>query len=135
MCITNNLSLKHSLASRTFSVAIGIFIVSLVGCGIGDEQGMMNEDGPTVSTTTTDTDATASLAWDPVNDSTVIGYYIHYGKTSPNQSGSCSYEYVQFVPSSRGMVTDLDLGSLYYFAVSAYNGIEGNCSNEVSTTT
>lgn len=32
-------------------------------------------------------------------------------------------------------VTGLDPHSLYYFAVSAYNGLDGPCSNEVSTVT
>lgn len=99
------------------------------GCGIGGEQ------GPIVSTTASSTAATANLAWDPVTDLSVVGYYIHYGKQSPNQSGSCSYDNVQFVPSSQGTITDLELQSTYYFAVSAYNGIEGNCSNEVYTNT
>jgi len=104
--------------------------ILLTGCGMeGGGQ------GPTVSTTASATAATASLAWDPVNDSSVVGYYIHYGKQSPNQSGSCSYDSVQFVPSSQGTITDLELQSTYYFAVSAYNGIEGNCSNEVYTNT
>ena len=30
-------------------------------------------------------------------------------------------------------VTGLDAGITYYFAVSAFNGIDGSCSNEVST--
>ena len=32
-------------------------------------------------------------------------------------------------------VTGLDPNTLYYFAVSAYNGVSGPCSNEVSTVT
>ncbi|WP_413936771.1 fibronectin type III domain-containing protein [Nitrospira sp. BLG_1] len=76
-----------------------------------------------------------SLAWDPVNDSSVIGYYIHYGKQSPNRLGSCAYDQEQFVSSQQsshqGTVADLDRGLTYYFAVSAYNGLESHCSNEV----
>jgi len=75
--------------------------------------------------------ATVSLSWDPVNDSSVTGYYIHYGKQSPNQPGSCAYDQATFVSFPHGTVTGLDLGSIYYFAVSSYNGVEGNCSNEV----
>jgi hypothetical protein len=37
--------------------------------------------------------------------------------------------------TSTGTVTGLETGSRYYFAVSAYNGVEGACSNEVSTDT
>ena len=79
--------------------------------------------------------ATVSLVWDPVNDSSVIGYFIHYGKQSSDQPGSCAYDELQFVSSPQGTVTGLDLGSTYYFAVSAYNGVEGACSNEVSAHT
>ncbi len=77
----------------------------------------------------------ASLAWDPVNDPSVSGYYIHYGKQSVGQNGSCAYEDAKFVSTPSGTVTGLDPNSRYYFAVSAYNGIESNCSNEVSTDT
>ena len=80
-------------ATRTthfYSCAMGLLCLSLTGCGVMD---MGAEQGPTVSTTATATGATANLAWDPVNDPSVIGYYIYYGKQSPNQSGSCSYEH------------------------------------------
>lgn len=106
--------------------AIGLF---LSGCGAGDEQGLM------MSTIASATGSTVTLAWDPVTDPTVVGYYIHYGKQSPNQWGSCSYDHEQFVPSSQGTVMDLDPGSIYYFAVSAYNGLQSACSNEVQTAT
>jgi hypothetical protein len=81
----------------------------------------------------------ANLDWDAVRPGTgeppIIGYYIHYGKVSPGQAGSCSYEDVKFVSTSSGTVTGLDENSHYYFAVSAYNGLESGCSNEVSTDT
>jgi len=135
MRTTDTLGFTQSLASKIWSIVIGIFIVSLIGCGIGDEHGIMTGQGPTISTTATATGTTASLAWDPVNDPSILGYYIHYGKHSPNQFGSCLYDHVQFVSTPQGTVINLDFGSMYYFAVSAYNGLEGNCSNEVSTST
>ena len=98
---------------RGCSIVLGLLFLSLMGCGAGHEG------------------ATVSLIWDPVNDSSVIGYYIHYGKHSANQPGSCAYDEKQFVSSNQGTVTGLDLGSIYYLAVSAYNGVEGDCSNEV----
>ena len=129
------LDFTRSITNKLQSILFALLLISLAGCGMGGEQGVVSGQGPTISTTATANGTAASLAWDPVNDSTVVGYYIHYGKQSPNQSGSCLYDHVQFVPSSQGTVTELDLGSLYYFAVSAYNGIEGNCSNEVYTNT
>lgn len=76
-----------------------------------------------------------SLVWDRSNDQSVIGYYIHYGKQSPNQLASCAYDRAVFASSHEGIVTGLDFGSTYYFAVSAYNGIRGDCSNEVRAQT
>jgi len=37
--------------------------------------------------------------------------------------------------TSTATVTGLDPNTLYYFAVSAYNGLSGPCSNEVHTVT
>ena len=111
------------------SVVLGLIALSLTSCGPDGAQ------GPTSSTSSPPTGATVRLAWDPVNDSSVIGYYIHYGKDSPNRPGSCAYDQEQFVSSNQGTVTDLDRGLTYYFAVSAYNGLESTCSNEVFTRT
>jgi hypothetical protein len=81
----------------------------------------------------------ATLVWNPVQpqagEPSILGYYIHYGTQSPGQPGSCSYEDVIFVMAPSGTVTGLDINSRYYFAVSAYNGVEGACSNEVFTDT
>lgn len=117
------------VAGHGRSVVFGLLAFSLTGCGPGGEQ------GTTIATNSTPAGATVSLAWDPVNDSSVIGYYIHYGKQSPNRPGSCVYDQELFVSSNQGIVTDLDRGLTYYFAVSAYNGLESTCSNEVFTST
>lgn len=105
-------------------IGLSLIFLSLTGCGAADEQGSL-----------THTEATVNLMWTPVNDPNIVGYYIHYGKQSPNQSGSCAYDGALFVPSHQGIVTGLDSGSTYYFAVSAYNGDRGDCSNEVHTET
>lgn len=76
-----------------------------------------------------------TLTWDPVKDSSVVGYSIHYGKRSPKQPGSCAYEQELFVITSHGAVPHLEPGLTYYFAVSSYNGLESSCSNEVFTNT
>ncbi|MBX3347802.1 MAG: fibronectin type III domain-containing protein [Nitrospira sp.] len=104
---------------------LSLILFSLTGCGAD------GEEAQTISTNPSPAGATVSLAWDGVNDSSVIGYYIHYGKQSPNWPGSCAYDQEQFVSSTQGTVTDLERGLTYYFAVSAYNGLESNCSNEV----
>jgi hypothetical protein len=79
--------------------------------------------------------ATASLAWSPVPDPSVSTYFVHYGPQSPNQSGSCTYESSMQVTSPSATITNLEPNTLYYFTVSAYNGLESACSNEVSTVT
>ena len=123
---------QKSIAGQVCSILISACFLSLAGCGSGGTGG---EGGPVITTTSTATGATASLTWTPVNDSSVVGYYIHYGKQSQGQTGSCAYEDAQFVTTSSGTVRGLDTNSQYYFAVSAYNGLESACSNEVSTQT
>jgi hypothetical protein len=99
----------------------------LTGCG-GGETGGVDPSTPPVG-------VTASLEWDPVQDPSVSAYFVHYGQQSPNQSGSCAYESSVSVNSPSATITNLDPNTLYYFTVSAYNGLESACSNEVSTVT
>ena len=115
--------------SRSYWMSLSLIALLLLSCGPDGEQGPMS------STSSPPGDATVRLAWDAVNDSSVIGYYIHYGNNSPNRPGSCAYDQEQFVSSNQGTVSDLGRGMTYYFAVSAYNGLESTCSNEVFTRT
>jgi len=77
--------------------------------------------------------AFASLAWDPVPD--VHGYVLYYGPSSPGSPGSCAYAQSTFTSDPSVTVTGLANNTTYYFAVSAYNGLESACSAEVSTVT
>ena len=120
---------RKSTISPIYSIVVGIVLSSLTGCGAG------GEGGPAVSTSSTPTGATASLAWDPVQDPTVTAYYVHYGKQSTGQSGACSYQENQSVNIPNATITELDTNTRYFFAVSAYNGLHGPCSNEVTTVT
>jgi hypothetical protein len=106
-------------------------ITLLTGCGGGGG----GEGGASDSSPAGQTGAIASLAWNPVQDSTVYGYYVHYGKYSPGQYGSCSYQDAVFVSSPEATISNLDPDTRYYFSVSAYNGAESACSSEVSTVT
>ena len=84
--------------------------------------------------------ATAALAWNAESDPSVVGYYVHYGMQSPNSLGSCAYEQSIYyslsslatVASPTATISSLTTGTTYYFAVSAYNGIESPCSTEVA---
>ena len=105
------------------------FSALLYGCGGG------GGSDPSGSNPSGQAGAMATLSWDPVQDSSVSGYYVHYGRNSTGQSGTCSYEDVKFVSSPTATITNLDHDTRYYFAVSAYNGVESACSSEVSTVT
>ncbi|MBA5867233.1 MAG: hypothetical protein GDA67_11130 [Nitrospira sp. CR1.3] len=108
----------------------------LAGCGGGDggTTGAEGTNGGSGGSASSGPIA-LSLAWNPVPDSTVSGYYIHYGRYSPNSPGSCNYESNVFVSSAEGTVTSLNPDTRYYFAVSAYNGLQSTCSSEISTVT
>ncbi len=115
---------------RTLSTCMLLTACTLLtGCGGG------GEGAPAVSTSPNSALPTASLAWNPIQDSSIVGYYVHYGRQSPGQSGSCSYESAQFVESPNATLSDLQPNTRYYFTVSAYNGLESTCSSEVSTVT
>jgi len=129
--------LQHSqIARKTMQLGLALVLFgSLQGCGGGEGDG-----GPVVtvapgSGSPTQPGASASLTWSPVNDPSVYGYFVHYGPQSPSSTGSCNYAESVFVPSSAATVTGLAYSSTYYFAVSATNGRESACSNEVSTPT
>lgn len=122
----------RSQSIRALSTCTLLTICALLtGCGGGGG----GEGAPSVSIPSSSALPTASLAWNPVQNSSIIGYYVHYGRQSPGQSGSCSYESAQFVESPNATVSDLQPNTRYYFSVSAYNGLESACSSEVSTVT
>ena len=104
--------------------------MSLSGCG-GGENG-----APSVSSSATSTGATANLQWNPVQpgpgDPPIFGYYVHYGKSSAGQPGNCPNGDALFSSSPTVTITNLEHGTRYYFAVTAYNGQESPCSSEVS---
>ena len=122
---------------RLTAIVTGLLLTMmpfLTGCGGGGGGG---ETGSVPSAAPVG--ATASLAWSPVQDPSVSAYFVHYGRQSPGQPGSCTYESSMYVDSSvdssSATVTNLDPDTLYYFTVSSYNGLESACSSEVTTVT
>jgi hypothetical protein len=97
------------------------------------------EEDPTVSVTPTPTGFTAQLTWDASTDPNVQGYFIHYGKQSPGEYGSCSYEQSQRVGAPPATITDLEPNTVYFVAISAFGESESEaetaCSNEVLVVT
>jgi len=121
-------SVGACLSLRTVALLL-IVIFLLTGCGGGETSSQPNLS---VSADDHGTGGTARLMWDPVPDASISSYFVHYGRQSSTQSGSCGYERAMSVDSPPATVTNLDLDIRYYFAVSAYNGVESSCSNEVS---
>lgn len=120
-----------------FGVAI-LTALMLTGCssgGNGDSGNLTDTQGGGSggSSAAPAGPAVASLAWDPVPD--VVGYIIHYGTSTPGSLGSCSYAQSTFSSSPSVTVTGLAADTTYYFAVSAYNGLESACSAELTTIT
>ena len=73
--------------------------------------------------------AEVRLAWDPVADSRVPLYQVHYGTTSG------SYAQQQEVTGTTAVVSPPEPGQTYYFAVRACQADRTTCggfSNEVS---
>jgi hypothetical protein len=99
----------------------------LTGCG-GGEQTVSEPSAVPVG-------ATASRTWDPVQDPSVSGYFVHYGRQSTGHPGSCAYESIMYVASPSATISTLDPNTRYYFTVNTYNGRESACSNEGSIVT
>jgi hypothetical protein len=109
-------------------LVLGLCLTCLSSCG-GEDNG-----GAGVAHVAPPIGAVQSLAWQPVEDQAVT-YYVHYGKQSPGETGSCDYEHSQQTTSPSVTITGLDLDTRYYVAVSAFNGHHSLCSNEVSFVT
>lgn len=134
-------SLQRTRVTETGCIPLGLTTIVagllltmlpfLTGCG-GD-----SDSGDGQMSTPAGTGITASLTWDPIPDPSVHAYFVHYGRQSPGHPGSCAYESSMHVPadSSSAIVTNLDPDTRYYFTVSAYNGLESACADEVSTVT
>jgi Fibronectin type III domain len=71
------------------------------------------------------------LAWDPNSENDLAGYLVYYGTASGN------YSQTRPAATPSATVTNLNSGTTYYFAVTAYNtnGLESGYSNEVSYST
>ena len=115
------------------TTADGSTVTNTPSQGGGGTSGSGSGSGTSSSPVTAS--ASASLAWDPVSDPSVVGYIVHYGTQSTNSSGSCAYAQSTFSSSPAVTVSGLAPNTNYYFAVSAYNGLESACSSEVSTVT
>ena len=136
--------------------AFFVFLVGLDRSGCGDAQNpavgvgqqamtasdvtsnLVDQQGspPPISQTTDPPGAVSvSLSWDPIPSQGFMGYFVHYGRSSPYSFGSCAYENHIFSIFPSATVPGLAPNTLYFFAVSAFNGLESLCSVEISTVT
>jgi len=124
--VTNSRLTSLRIAVLTLGLVTGSIVIGCSSGGDGGEPstsaGQAVPNGPS-----------ASLAWDPVAG--VLGYVVHYGPESPGSPGSCTYAESVFSSTPSTTVTGLAANTTYYFSVSAFNGIEGPCSVELSTVT
>jgi hypothetical protein len=104
------------------SIALASFLTTAAACGEGGDGGAGGG-------------AIASVAWDPVNDPTVVSYTVHYGKQSSGSVGSCDYEHSVDVTVPATAIGGLEFNTQYYFAISAFNGSHSSCSAEVAEMT
>ena len=74
---------------------------------------------------------TAALAWDPITQSEVVGYRLHYGNVSGNYTGMIDVGNVTEVT-----ISNLTSGSAWFFVVTACDavGVESLPSNEIAFT-
>jgi fibronectin type 3 domain-containing protein len=72
--------------------------------------------------------ADVTLAWDPVQDTNVIGYKVYWGASSRSYYTNQNAGLV-----TTNIVSGLVVGATYYFAATSYalNGLESDFSNEV----
>jgi Fibronectin type III domain len=137
----NNPTTKWTILRALSLGLVMITLPALTGCGSGggSEAGPINSTAPSSggggSGGGPAGTLSASLAWDPVSDQSVIGYFVHYGTQSSHSPGSCAYAKSTYSTSPAATVTGLAPNTAYFFAVSAYNGLESACSSEVSTVT
>lgn len=131
--LTSSRSEMRTFRSPAFSLAL--LLLAIGGCGGGGEDLPVNSPTVTTSTDAATGAVAVSLGWQQVPDSTILGYVVHYGSSSPDSEGSCSYDHAEFFSSNEGTIGELSRSTRYYFAVSAFNGLEGPCSREISTVT
>jgi hypothetical protein len=134
---TANLS---GLAAGTYSGSITVIGDSATNSPQGIPVTLIIAQAPTPAPTPPAPTASVGIAWDTTAILSAGGYYVHYGTTSPNSTGSCAYAQSIYyslsslaTPSSpAATISGLLPGATYYFAVSAYNGsLESPCSNEI----
>ncbi|NGZ09499.1 MAG: hypothetical protein CV088_08925 [Nitrospira sp. LK70] len=113
------------------------------------------EEDPVITMTPTAAGVTAHVTWDRPSDFNATGYYIFYGKrspeelrseeprgeeslseeSSPEEPTSCSRGESQAVEAPPATIAGLEPNTPYFFAIRAVNDSESICSNEITMVT
>jgi len=123
-----------AVARRSAGILLLLLIANLLAaCGSG---GGGDVSATTDSTTTSGVPAagaSATLTWDAVIAQGISGYRVYYG-TAPGTYEQLAGQGVDVGNSTTYTSTGLGSGTIYYFAVTAYNNLnqESGYSNEVS---
>lgn len=119
------------------------------------DSGGEGEEDPTITMTPTSAGVTAHLTWDRPSEFKATGYYIYYGKrspeelrpeesnaeearvedSSPEEPSSCSSGESQAVEAPPATIIGLEPNTRYFFAIRAFNESESLCSNEITAVT
>ena len=132
-------------------------LISLAGCANDGTEGPITspnhapqssvaqaDDGedPKIDMTSTATNVTAHVAWDPPSDFKAAGYNIYYGKRSPEESNPdepepsfCSSQKSQTVEDTHTTITGLEPDTEYFLAIQAFNETDSLCSNAITIVT
>ncbi|MDF0651551.1 MAG: hypothetical protein CV081_05130 [Nitrospira sp. LK265] len=112
------MELPKSMASQYRWLLICLFLLGMTGCASSDS---------------TPTGGTATLSWDASTGPDLEGYKIYQATASESYGAPIATVIMDFTSYT---VTNLEAGTTYFFAVTAYNsdGAESSFSNEVSKT-
>ena len=130
--------MHSSLSSRRGLLVFGLFTSAalIAACGGGTEEQTTNDPAPVSAPAPPPASAstgTATLSW-TAPAASVVGYRVYYGTSSRSYSQALGSG--AFVATSTYVVTGLQSGRTYYFAVTAIDaaGAESGFSNEASKT-
>jgi hypothetical protein len=116
----------RSIVNHYHWLLICLFQVTIIACA-------SPEDSVPTSEIATATSETATLSWNANSEPDLQGYKIYLATTSGGYGAPIT---TLPMDATSYTVTDLEIGTTYFFAVTAYNssGAESSFSNEVIKT-
>ena len=120
------MDVARSIVNHYHWLLICLFQVTIIACA-------SPEDSVPTSEMATATGETATLSWNANSEPDLQGYKIYLATTSGGYGAPIT---TLPMDATSYTVTDLEIGTTYFFAVTAYNssGAESSFSNEVIKT-